>query len=66
MMIGRMMEGYSGNWDNAPDYMKQMMQRYYGGIKPFGTFIGLMEFIIWILVVVLLVTLIRYFWNKTK
>lgn len=42
--------------------MGRMMGGYSGGLyTP-----GLMEFITWILIMALLVTLIRYFWSKTK
>ncbi len=66
MMMGGMMRTQFNNWDSMPDYMQQMMQSYYGGVKPFGAFIGLMELVTWVLVMALLVTLIRYFWNKAK
>mgnify|MGYP001583980508 CR=1 FL=1 len=62
-MMGHMWGNY-GNWDQAPDYMKQMMQKYYGGTAPFLGFAGVMEFITWILLVILLIAAIRYLWNK--
>lgn len=65
-MMGHMFDSgwYGGNWDSAPDYMKQMMQGYYGGIRPFVQFAGLAHFITWLLVIFLLVAAIRYLWNK--
>ena len=65
MMMGRMM-GYGGfgNYDSLPDYMKQMMQSYYGGVGPFAGFMGIFELIHWILIAALLVAAIRYLWNK--
>lgn len=62
-MMGHMWGNY-GNWDQAPDYMKQMMQSYYGGLAPFSSLFGLAHVITWLLLVALLVALIRYFWNK--
>ncbi len=59
-----MMGNYYGSWDQVPDYMKQMMQSYYGGIAPFGGIFGLLQLITWILVLVLLVAAIRYLWIK--
>ena len=56
--------GFSGNWENMPDYMQQMMKSYYGGLRPFGSAFGILHLISWVLVMVLLMTLIRYFWKK--
>ncbi len=55
---------YGGSWDQMPDYMKQMMQSYYGGLRPFSPFLGLFHLIIWVLVVILLIGLIRWVWKK--
>jgi hypothetical protein len=55
---------YGGNWDSAPDYMKQMMQSYWGGVQPFWGFTGVLDFIIKILIVVLLIAAIRWLWKK--
>jgi len=65
-MMDHMFNGgwYGGSWDTAPDYMKQMMQGYYGGMKPFLQFSGVVHFICWVLVMALLVAAIRYLWNK--
>jgi len=64
-MMGRaMMYGGFGNYDSLPDYMKQMMQSYYGGVSPFAGFAGIFELIHWILIAALLVVAIRYLWNK--
>lgn len=66
-MMGMMNYGnWGGDWNNMPSYMQKMMQNYYGGLAPFGSLFGLMHLISWVLVMALLVTLIRYFWNKTK
>ena len=65
MMMGRMMTyGGFGNYDSLTDYMKQMMQNYYGGVSPFVGLAGIFELIHWILIAVLLVAAIRYLWNK--
>ncbi len=65
-MMGHMFGNnfYNGNWDSMPDYMKQMMQSYYGGMQPFWQFTGVLHFITWLLVAALLVAAIRYLWNK--
>ena len=66
-MMGHMFgSGYSGDWNTLPEGMRQMMNQYYGGLRPFSTLIGLFEFITWILVIVLLVSRIRYFWLKAE
>jgi len=56
--------GYYGNWDSMPESMRQMMQKYYQNVSSYWPFLGLMRFITWILIVMLLVALIRYFWLK--
>ena len=64
-MMGHMFgNGYYGDWNTMPEGMRQMMQQYYGSLRPFGALFGLMEFITWVLVIALLVSLIRYFWLK--
>lgn len=61
-MIGR--DFYGSDWNSMPDYMKQMMQNYYGGLSPFGGFLGVMDFVTWALIIVLLIALIRLVWKK--
>lgn len=56
--------GYYGNWDSLPESMRQMMQQYYQNASPYWPILGLMQFIAWILVMALVVSLIRYFWLK--
>ena len=65
-MVGHMFGSgwYEGNWESAPDYMKQMMQGYYGGMTPFLPYSGIIHLITWILIAALLVAAIRYLWNK--
>lgn len=58
------MYNYGTNWQNLPDFMKQMMQQYYGGFQPFWGFLGFFHLIVWVLVVVLLIGLIRWVWKK--
>lgn len=58
-------EGLSGgNWEGMPDYMKNMMQSYYGGLRPFVAVAGILDVVKEILVVVLLVAAIRWLWMK--
>jgi hypothetical protein len=67
IMMGHMFgDGYYGDWNSAPEGMRQMMQSYYGGLRPFGTLYGLMHFLTWILLMALLVSLIRYIWLKAE
>jgi hypothetical protein len=56
--------GYAGEWDSMPDYMQNMMQNYYGGNQFFWQFTGVFHFVTWILLIILLVALIRWTWNK--
>jgi len=64
-MMGMMGGNYfNGDWSSAPDYMKQMMQSYYGGVQPFAGFFGIAHLIVWVLVVSLLVAAIRFLWKK--
>lgn len=64
-MMGIMNFGsYGGDWNNVPSYMQQMMQNYYGGIAPFSSLFGVMHFIAWVLVMILIIAAIRYLWNK--
>jgi len=57
--------GWSGgSWDSLPDYMQQMMQSYWGGMRPFVAYTWLAHLITWILIVALLVAAIRYLWIK--
>jgi len=53
-----------GNWDSMPDYMKQMMQNYYGGTRSLWGLSGVIDFVIQILFVVLLIAAIRWLWKK--
>jgi len=64
MMMGRIMYGGLGNYDSLPDYMKQMMQGYYGGMSSLLPYTGIIHLISWILIAALLVAAIRYLWNK--
>ncbi len=65
-MMGHMFRSgyYGGNWDSMPDYMQKMMQDYYAGNQILWRFSGLMDFILWSLLVILLVALIRWVWRK--
>ena len=65
-MMGHMFNGgwYGSSWDSMPDYMKQMMQQYWGGVKPFVALSAILEFIIQILFAVLLFAAIRWLWKK--
>lgn len=64
-MMGHMFgNSYTGDWDSMPDYMKQMMQNYYGGSSFFWQFAGILEFVTRLLVIILLVALIRWVWKK--
>lgn len=63
-MMGMMNFGYNGDWNNVPQYMQQMMQNYYGGIAPFSSIFGVMQFLTWVLVLILLFAAIRFLWNK--
>lgn len=64
-MMGHMFAGgwSGGNWDTAPDYMKQMMQGYYGGISPFVQFAGIAHLITWVVIMLLIIAAIRYLWK---
>ena len=65
-MMGHMFNDswYGGGWDSMPDYMKQMMQNYWGGARPFVALGGVLEFVIQILFIVLLIAAIRWLWRK--
>ena len=63
-MMYRMMGGSWGNWDSMPDYMKQMMQSYWGGTQAFWGLGGIVDFVTSILLVILLVAAIRWLWKK--
>lgn len=63
-MMYRMMGGSWGNWDQMPDFMREMMQQYWGGLRPFWGFGGLLDLITSILVIVLLIAAIRWLWKK--
>jgi len=65
-MMGQMFGNgyYGGNWEGMPDYMKNMMQSYWGGVGPFLGIVGILELVKEILVIILVVAAIRYFWNK--
>lgn len=65
-MMGHMFNGgfYGDNWDTMPDYMKQMMQNYWVGTKPFLALGGILEFVTHILLIVLLIAAIRWLWKK--
>jgi len=64
MMMYRMMGNSWGNWDSMPDYMKDMMQGYYGGTRSLWGFSGLMDFVVQVLIIVLLIAAIRWLWKK--
>lgn len=61
-MMGRGMM-YGGDWNSMPDYMKQMMQSYYSGAKPFWALGGILDFVTSILWIVLLTAAIRWLWK---
>ena len=63
-MMGRMMGTPYGNWDSMPDYMQQMMQQYWGGLKPFWGLSGVMDIITQVLFIVLLIAAVRWLWKK--
>ncbi len=67
-MMGHMFgNGWSeGNWDSMPEYMREMMQNYYGGASFLWQFAGILDFITQILFVILLLTAIRWFWKKGR
>ena len=55
---------YGGDWNSAPDFMKNIMQQYWGGIGPFLGIAGLLDVVKEFLVVILLVAAIRWLWMK--
>ena len=64
-MMGHMFGSWNGgSWDTAPDYMKQMMQSYYGGMSGFLPYSGIIHVLTWLLLAALLIAAIRYLWNK--
>lgn len=63
MMMYRMMGGNWGNWDSMPDYMKDMMQGYWGGARPFWAVAGIFELVMSLLVIAVLIALVRYLWK---
>ncbi len=65
-MMGHMFgSGWNGgNWDSMPDYMKQMMQNYWGTTQPFWGVSGILDFVNQILFTVLLIVAIRWLWRK--
>ena len=62
-MIMRMMGGWS-NWDSTPEFMQQMMQQYYGGLRPFWGLSGILDLVTSVLVIVFLIAAIRWLWKK--
>lgn len=64
MMRGMMGNGWYGDWNSMPDAMRQTMQQYWGGARPFLVLGGLLDFITQILFIVLLVAAIRWIWKK--
>ena len=62
-MMGNMMYGW-GNYDSWPSYMQEMMQSYWGGMRPFMAWTWLAHLITWVLIVAVLIAAIRYLWNK--
>lgn len=59
------MYGYGANWNNLPDYMKNMMQNYMtGGGGLWFQFSWFIELVISLLIIVLLIGLIRWIWKK--
>ena len=62
-MMGRMMTGWT-NYDTLPDYMRQMMESYWGGMRPFMAYTWFAHLVTWLLIVALLVAAIRYLWKK--
>jgi len=64
-MMNRMMMGPGwGSWDTMPDYMKQMMQSYWGGTKAVWGLNGILDFLAAVLWIVLLIAAIRWLWKK--
>ena len=63
-IMGRGM--YGGDYNSMPDYMKQMTQGYYGGLRPFWGLTGLVDLVTSLLLIALLVALVRYVWSITK
>jgi len=64
-MMGRMLMGPGwGSWDTMPDYMKQMMQSYWGGTQSLWGISGILDFVTSVLWVVLLIAAIRWLWKK--
>ena len=63
-MMGRGLYSYGGDWSSMPDFMKQMMQSYYGGAGFLWQFAGIFDFVKSVLIIVLLVALIRWVWRK--
>jgi len=63
-MMGNMMGSGWGNWDSMPDYMREMMQSYWGGTQPFWGVSGILDFVTSVLWVVLLIAAIRWLWKK--
>lgn len=64
-MMNRMMLGPGwGSWDTMPDYMKQMMQSYWGGTRPFWAVSGVLDFVTSVLLIILLVAAIRWLWKR--
>jgi hypothetical protein len=63
-MMYRMMGGPGANWDSMPDYMQNMMQKYWGGVGTFWGLAGLIDFITSILLMVLIIAAIRWLWKK--
>ena len=53
-----------GNWDSMPDYMREMMQSYWGGTRAFWGINGILDFVTSVLWVVLLIAAIRWLWKK--
>lgn len=62
-MMGRGMM-YGGDFNSMPDYMKQMMQSYYGGMRSFWGFAGFLDVATSILWIILLIAAIRWLWSK--
>lgn len=65
-MMGQMFaRGWSGgNWDSTPDFMKNMMQQYWGGVQPFWGLAGIIDLVQEVLILILLVAAIRWLWRK--
>lgn len=63
-MMHRMMGSAWGNWDQMPDFMREGMQQYWGGLRPFWAFGGILDLITSLLVIALLVAVVRWLWKR--